>query len=145
MTRVDFYILSDVDLDARMRFACRIAYKALTGGQHIHIHTSSTQHQKALDQLMWEYPEHQFLPHACIDNNADQHDLPVYIGCDSPLDHFDQILINLDNTVPGFFGRFDRVVEIVVDAVKTEGRDKYKYYRDRGYPLFHHNMDDWDD
>ena len=143
MTRVDFYILPDIDDDARMRFACRLAYKALTGGNRIHVHTRDDQHQNSLNQLMWEYPDHQFLPHASIgETNAHQ---PVVIGCGDPLDDFDQVLINLNDSVPTFFGRFERVAEIIVDSVKAQGRSKYKYYRDRGYPLFHHQLENWDD
>ncbi len=147
MTRVDFYVLSNVDQDARWRFACRLACKALTNGLHIHVHTSDAKHQQAIDQLMWAYPEQQFLPHICSNGSKDKggSSLPIVIGYEQPHEHFDQVLINLDNVVPGFFGRFERVVEIVVDSTKKEGRDKYKYYRDRGYPLFHHAMDNWDD
>jgi len=141
MTRVDFYILSDVDQQARMRFACRLAYKALTSGQHIHVHTRDAQHQQSVDELMWIYPEHKFLPHACASDSS----LPLVIGYEQPQEHFDQVLINLDGSVPGFFGRFERVIEIIVDSTRKEGRDKYKYYRDRGYQLFHHNIDNWDD
>jgi len=147
MTRVDFYILSDVGQDARWRFACRLAYKALTSGQHIHVHTSDANQQQSVDQLMWSYPEHQFLPHACANGSDELNEqtVPIIIGYEQPQEHFDQVLINLDESVPGFFGRFERVIEIIVDSVKSEGRDKYKYYRDRGYPLFHHDMEDWDD
>lgn len=145
MTRVDFYILSDVDQQARWRFACRLAYKALTSGQHIHVHTSDEEHQQSVDQMMWTYPEHLFLPHACAGDESTASSLPLVIGYEQPQEHFDQVLINLDGSIPGFFGRFERVVEIIVDSVKAEGRDKYKYYRDRGYPLFHHSMDNWND
>lgn len=126
-----------------MRFASRLAYKAVSGGQHVHVHTENAKHLQSVDQLMWEYPEHQFIPHTSSD--SEQQNLPVVIGFEQPLNHFDQILINLNAGVPAFFGRFDRVIEIIVDSIKVQGRDKYKYYRDRGYPLFHHQMDDWND
>ena len=53
------------------------------------------------------------------------------------------VLINLASEVPMFFSRFDRVSEIV-DAdpqVRELGRQRYRFYRDRGYPLESHQID----
>jgi len=52
--------------------------------------------------------------------------------------------VNLADEIPGFFGRFDRVAEIVVGENRDAGRERYKFYRDRGFPLFHHELDDWE-
>jgi DNA polymerase III subunit chi len=46
--------------------------------------------------------------------------------------------------VPTFFGRFERVAEIIVQDRRDVGRDRYRFYRDRGYPLFHHELDEWE-
>ena len=62
LTRVDFYILPDVDLEARSRFACRLAYKAVVPGNACTC-TSRPRRGRDLDALMWEYPDHRFLPH----------------------------------------------------------------------------------
>ena len=55
------------------------------------------------------------------------------------------MLINLGSDVPTFFGRFDRVAEIVLDPERDLGRERYRHYRDRGYPLQHHELNDWED
>ena len=39
MTRIDFYILQDVDLSAMRRFACRLVTKAVGSGQRAYLHT----------------------------------------------------------------------------------------------------------
>ena len=143
MTRVDFYLLEDVDLYARQRFACRLAYRAVCGGQEVYIHNAQKDDCLALDELMWAYPEHQFLPHALIEDNK-QENAPVKIGWQEPLSDQDQVLINLSREVPKFFGRFERVAEIIVRDIRDEGRDRYKYYRDCGYPLHHHELNDWE-
>ena len=65
------------------------------------------------------------------------------IGWQEPAE-LDDVLINISGAVPGFFGRFNRVAEIVVDSTRDAGRDRYKFYRDRGFPLFHHELDDWE-
>ena len=56
----------------------------------------------------------------------------------------DDLLINLAKEVPSFLGRFDRVAEIIVGETKDQGREHYKFYRDRGYPLHHHDLKDWE-
>ena len=44
--------------------------------------------------------------------------------------------------VPPFFSRFERVVEIVNqdETQRQLARERFKYYRDRGYDLHTHNL-----
>lgn len=140
MTRVDFYTLPDVDPEARWRFACRLAHKAVASGHRVHVHVASVDALADLDALMWEYPDHRFLPHA-ISGEPTSQQAPVVIGHREPDGGADQLLINLAAEIPTFFGRFERVAEIIVQSAREDGRDRYKYYRDRGYPLFHHALD----
>ncbi len=142
MTRVDFYVLKDQDLSAMHRFACRLALKALRSGKPVHVHTSSAADSAAFDELLWEYPEQRFVPHEMLNAEAAP-TAPITIGHDAPA-RTDAFLINLDTRIPDFFARFDRVAEIIVDSTKKSGRDRYKHYRDRGYPLHHHDLDDWE-
>lgn len=149
MTRVDFYQLPDKDLEASLRFACRLCLKALSGGMVVHVRVDDQQQAQALDELMWDYPKHRLVPHTIIDD-AEKADAlatlkqnPVHIGWQEP-SHDTGLLINLGNDVPSFFGRFDRVAEIIVDASKVLRREHYKFYRQRGYPLHHHALEDWD-
>jgi len=141
MTRVDFYILQDVDLTAAQRFACRLTVKALSSGSTVHVHVDDQSSAQAFDDLLWQYPEQRFVPHACED--AADADAPVVIGWNPPRAP-DGLLINLASSVPTFFGRFERVAEIVVEARREDGRDRYRFYRNLGYPLFHHELDDWE-
>lgn len=142
MTRIDFYILQDVDLSAAARFACRLAAKALAGGHSVHLHVSDERAAAELDELLWDYPEHRFLPHGIQQTPAGQA-APVVVGWQPP-DDADGVLVNLSAEIPTFFGRFPRVAEIVVGENRDVGRDRYKFYRDRGYPLFHHELEDWE-
>ncbi len=112
MTRVDFYILQDVDLSAMQRFACRLACKAVDSGNRVYLHTTTEQCAKDFDDLLWAYPEQRFMPHARADDEAAA-GAPIVIGWDQPEGH-DGVLINLSDHIPTFFGRFDRVAEIVV-------------------------------
>ncbi len=148
MTRVDFYILPDRDKQARERFACRLANKAVQAGQSVLLHGEDESHCQDLDELLWQYPEHQFLPHGLQSELAQaEHGkrAPVVISHQEPFADMDQVLINLSADIPAFFGRFDRVAEIVVQSSTSAGRDRFRFYRDRGYPLFHHDLEDWED
>ena len=144
MTRVDFYVLPDVDLEARLRFACRLAHKAVAAGQRVHVHAVDSAACNDFDELMWTYPDYRFLPHGVSGEDTVQN-APVVIGHHEPEAGADQLLINLGTSIPPFFGRFERVAEIVVQQLREDGRERYKFYRDRGYPLFHHKLDQWDD
>ncbi|MCZ6642851.1 MAG: DNA polymerase III subunit chi [Gammaproteobacteria bacterium] len=142
MTRVDFYILQDVELTAMQRFACRLACKAVDSGSQVYIHTTNEHLAEDFDELLWAYPEQRFMPHGQHNKEAAS-GAPVVIGWEEPEGH-DDVLINLSDHVPTFFGRFERVAEIVVGETTNRGRERYQFYRDRGYPLFDHHLDDWE-
>ncbi|MBT7334035.1 MAG: DNA polymerase III subunit chi [Gammaproteobacteria bacterium] len=142
MTRVDFYILEDQTLDASLRFACRLSLKAYLSRQPVHIHVADTKTASDLDELMWNYPKHRFVPHE-IAASKQPASSPIQISSQMP--HRNEgLLINLALDVPVFFGRFDRVAEIIVGETKEQGRQRYSHYRDRGYPLHHHELSDWE-
>lgn len=146
MTRVDFYILQDVEQTAMHRFACRLAAKALKQGQHAYLHAASEAQAREVDELLWLYPPDRLIPHGLL-GAPEAKDAPVLVGCrQDATDRLpaDGLLINLTDEVPAFPGRFDRVAEIVVGEQRASGRERYRYYRDRGYPLFHHELDDWE-
>ena len=142
MTRVDFYILEDEGMDAAMRFACRLCLKAYQGGLPVHVRAADAEQAKNLDELMWDYPRHRFIPHRL--NGQNDSAAPVHICTEEP-EVSEGLLINLGNDVPSYFGRFDRVAEIIVGETKDVGRERYSHYRKRGYPLHHHELNDWEE
>lgn len=143
MTKVDFYILEQQG-EARNRFACRLAEKAWQQGNKVYIHTASAEQSQRLDELLWTFRAGSFVPHTLDnDNNADS--TPIHIGHgDEPQgpQHHDQVLINLAPEVPLFFSRFERVAEVVDqdEEVRTQGRERFRFYRDRGYALENHSI-----
>ncbi|MEJ2644677.1 MAG: DNA polymerase III subunit chi, partial [Gammaproteobacteria bacterium] len=52
------------------------------------------------------------------------------------------VLINLAAEVPLFFSRFERVAELIGnnEENKQQGRQRYRFYKDRGYTLDTHNL-----
>ena len=146
MTRVDFYILQDMQQTAMHRFACRLAAKAISKGQAAYLHTASDAQAREVDELLWLYPPDRLIPHGLI-GSPEAKGAPVLIGSEGVSTQqlpADGLLINLVDKAPAFPGRFDRVAEIVVGEQRASGRARYRYYRDRGYPLFHHELGDWE-
>ncbi len=142
MTRIDFYILQDVEVDAMHRFACALASKALDAGSRVVIQTADETTAQAYDELLWAYPARRFIPHGLRNSPAAKR-APVQVCWDEP-EFYDGVLVNLTTDVLKFFGRFDRVAEIVVGQTREAGRLRYKFYRDRGFPLYSHDLDDWE-
>ena len=70
------------------------------------------------------------------------YDAPVRIGHAAPPDGFDDLLLNLADEVPAFFSKFERVAEIVGGdaAAKANARERFRFYRDRGYELETHQV-----
>jgi len=142
MSRVDFYLLPDMDGLARRRFACRLAYKACVRGERVHVHVDDSAAATDLDELMWQYPAECFIAHEL--DGAATTTAPVTIDHRARNEPSDALLINLSASVPTFASHFARVAEIVIEADRADGRERYRHYRHDGHPLFHHALEDWE-
>ena len=140
MTRVDFYILPDVDEIARHRFTSRLAARAVAAGNRVYVRAEASA-VEPLDTLMWDYPPAQFLPHAPRGRSNGE---PVTIGSEADEPDGGGMMINLAADIPAYLARFERVAEVVLAPQRATGRAKYRQYRERGYRLFHHELDDWE-
>ncbi len=140
MTEVDFYVLADGAQKSRLRFACRLADKVFRLGQRVFIHTASAEQTRELDTLLWTFQQNSFVPHSIV-QDAGGTPPPVLLGHDAEPDA-SQVLINLASDVPLFFSRFERVAELVNtdNTVRQQGRSRYSFYKERGYPLRTHEI-----
>ena len=141
MTRVDFYVLDSTVPGGRERFACRLAETAYERGHRVYIHAPDSAGAARMDDLLWSFRAGSFIPHALASPEPDP-DVPVHIGHDGePADHED-VLINLAEEIPRFFSRFARVAEVIVgdESGRRQGRERFRFYRERGYPLESHDI-----
>lgn len=146
MVSLDFYVLQDVDRNAMLRFACRLAAKAVRTIRPIYVHAASAEQAREFDELLWCYPPGRMIPHGVV-GSAEAVGAPVLIGNTAELGKevaVDGLLINLSEEPPAFVGRFARAAEILVEQTRASGRRRYKHYRDQGYPLKHHEIGDWE-
>jgi DNA polymerase-3 subunit chi len=136
--QVDFYLLGESSPDAD-NLACRLALMAWERNQKIFIITATETSIKQLDELMWQYPEGRFLPHASA-SDKDSGKAPVNIGTLSSLKPTD-VVINLCPEAVPEPERFSRLLEIVpyAENERQASRVKYKTYRNLGLkPQTHH-------
>lgn len=144
MTRVDFYVLEDSAAQARDRFACRLTEKAWRLKHSVYVYAASAAEAQRLDSLLWTFNDRSFLPHV-----LDAPDLDptlaaatrVRVGAGEPSCDA-ELLVNLGGDVPLFFSRFERVAEIVGgdDAQRALARERFRFYRDRGYAMETHQI-----
>lgn len=141
MTKIDFYILDQQHNEARVRFACRLAEKAWQQGNRVYIHTENAAQSHRLDELLWTFRVGSFVPHA-LEEESTASDTPIHIGHGEEPLHHDEVLINLATEVPLFFSRFERVAEIVdqPEQSRHQGRQRFRFYRERGYHLDSHTI-----
>lgn len=134
MTKVDFYTGSP----DKLRTACQLSHKAVQSSLRTVISVSDATTYDALDKLLWHYPATAFIPHCRSDADEAGH-MPVVLDhAGEKFPHHD-LLISLHNECVPFFSRFERVIEIISnDAGDSRmGRERFKFYRDRGYELRH--------
>ena len=146
MTRIDFYILSECPQDQCLLFTCRLAEKLYLKHHRCYIHTESGEQSAQLDQLLWTSNTN-FIPHELY-KNGNSLCVAIQIGCEndpkisiSEQDGVD-VLINLTPAIPEFFSRFARLVEVVAfdEIHKQKARERFRFYRDRGYALESHTI-----
>ena len=131
-----------------LRFACRLAAKAAGTGRPIYVHAQSGAEAEEFDELLWCYPPNRMIPHGLAGQRAAE-GAPVVVG-NAPELAQDMdwaargLLINLADEAPAFIDRFERAAEIIVGENRTSGRARYRLYRDRGYALATHELDDWE-
>jgi DNA polymerase-3 subunit chi len=144
MTRVDFYVLPDADPAQRPLLACKLAEKAYGQGLKVYIHTASEGEAQHLDELLWTFRAGSFLPHAIVKPGTDTGDepAPILLGHDHEPAGRTDVLINLGAEVPRFFGRFERVAELVDQRPEllAQSRERFRFYRERGYELNSHQL-----
>lgn len=144
MTRVDFYVLSDAVAENRTMLICKLAEKAFRHDKPVFIHSDDADLLTLLDEQLWQFRPDSFVPHRLLGadeivNKVDSD--PVQLSSGEP-GNDRRVLINLASSVPTFFSRFERALEVVNQAenVRDAGRERYRFYQQRGYPLHHHKM-----
>ncbi|WP_368623628.1 DNA polymerase III subunit chi [Paraburkholderia sp. BR13444] len=131
MTRIDFHS----NVGDSLLYACRLVRKAYLAGQPLVV-LAEPARLRAFDEMLWTFSPLDFVPH-CMAGTPLAADTPVVLATNLDDVPHHQVLLNLGATVPAQFARFERLLEVVGNAYEelAAGRERYRFYRDRGYAL----------
>lgn len=140
MTRIEFY--SNV-ADKKL-LLLSLTEKALAKHRQVTVFTEDVQTAADVSTCLWQHQPASFLPNA-LSSSAHAVKTPIIIACKTnaagQMDSVsqDEILINLTAQEPPFFSRFTQLIEMVGEdeSDKLNARQRYKFYRDRGYEIQH--------
>jgi DNA polymerase III subunit chi len=137
MTSIDFY----THVGDALAVAARLVAKAWAQHGSVRVLTPDAQATEALDRLLWLQPATGFLPHCRLASPLAS-ETPIIV--DHRLEHEGPaaVLVNLALDAPPFFSRFERLAEIVTADQAQAGRERYRFYRERGYELRAHKLAD---
>ena len=144
MTQVDVYFHA-ADL---LQVAQRLIAKVLVSKQHAVV-TADAPTLAALHAHLWAFDACQFVPHVLIGSSdvsgtnasarlaATQSPIILASLDAAVFPSHDGLLINLGLTVPAQFASYQRLLDLVGtdEASKAAGRERFKFYKARGYPL----------
>lgn len=137
MTSIDFYHGANDKVQA----ACRLIGELYAEGRKVLVYAPADATAAQVDRLLWVQPSIGFVPH-CRSDSPLAAETAILIGASLDDTRHHDVLVNLDGDLPPAFSRFERLIEIVGtdDADRQPARARYKFYRDRGYPLTTHDL-----
>lgn len=139
--RIDFYLLKDEAEEARWPLACRLLEKAYHLKHTVFVLCGSQNDAHLIDEMLWTFKEDSFIPHH-LQGEGPEPPPPIQIGLSEPKG-FNDILLNVSPTIPTFYNRFRRVIEIVpnLESAKEISRQHYREYKAKGCTLHTHHIE----
>ncbi len=137
MTQIDFYF----HVENKLQTACTLSAKAYARGLRVLAFCPDAAASQKFSRLLWTAPAVGFIPH-CTPEDRLAAVTPVIVDHDGSNLLHDEVLINLRASLPPFFSRFQRLIEIVSldEADRGHARERFKFYRDRGYAIQNHDL-----
>ena len=137
MTSIDFYF----NAADRFQVTCRLAGKALAQKKSLLIYAPRPEDASRIDKMLWTWPAIGFVPH-CLVNHELAAETPVLIASGDESPARCELLLNLSSEQPPHFERFERLLEVVSpeEDERKAARERYRYYRDRGYRIANHDL-----
>jgi DNA polymerase-3 subunit chi len=136
LTQVDFHF----NVPDKLQYGCRLVRKVRQAGHRILVWCDDEARLAEFDRQLWTFSD-DFIPHVMASDPIAP-DTPVLLSSEAPDTDHHEVMINLGNRTPPTFSRFDRLIELVSadDADRERARERYRFYRDRGYPLRNHDV-----
>ena len=137
MTRIDFH----VNAPDRLGYGCRLVRKIYRAKQHVVVCCEDPARLAAFDTALWTFSPQDFVPHVMA-NDTLAAETPVLLTLSADGLPWHGVLVNLGDSTPDGFARFDRLIEVVGadDDDRERGRARWRFDRDRGDPLSTHDV-----
>jgi DNA polymerase III subunit chi len=135
MTRVEFYF----NVDSKLVTACRLAARALQQRLRVLVYAPEESVALGMEEALGAFPA---IRYARCPAGGAASELPLVIAPDAGTTIHDDVLLNLHDAAPRCFSRFQRLIEIVARAEEDRqaARERFRFYRDRGYAIRHYDM-----
>ena len=137
MTLIDFY----VNAENRLATLSSLSVKAVRQNARLFVLTQDREATDRVDRYLWTQPAIGFLPH-CQANHKLARRTPIIVDHLTDSLVHEQVLVNFSDDCSSVFSRFERLIEIVglEEDEKVRARQRFKFYRDRGYELRAHDL-----
>ena len=122
--------------------ACRIVEKAWKAGSTVLIQHDDAAQLSRLDEMLWVGNDQNFIPHEIAAVMPSLTTTPVILNTGTGPTEAVDVLINLTPQLPSRPELATRIIEIIDadPARRAAGRERFKAYRDRGFPLEKHDL-----
>lgn len=144
MTHISFHF----NVTDPLHYACRLVRKAWQQDQPTLV-VGTQEWLEAFDAALWTFSNTDFIPHAFVGEEVDDvsdEKVNVWLATIEQINtqaaNHAGFFIYCGDTQPAGFERFDRLIEIVPAGAPSSvalARERWKYYKQRGYPLTHHD------
>ena len=163
MTEISFHF----NAPDKLAYACRLLRKAVSGGTQVVV-TAAPDTLSTLDTLLWTISPLDFIPHCFAAADAalisaspvllgmpsaksqrqgipfalESTQVEAYSGASTNAAAKPLVLVNLGDTVPAGFERFERLVEVVGGGQEDRAcaRDRWRHYAQRGYAITRYDL-----
>jgi DNA polymerase-3 subunit chi len=140
--RIDFHF----NVEHRLHHACRVVRKARAAGKTVLAYARNADRLARLDAALWTFSALDFVPHVYADSPLAAR-TPVLLTLRPPASGLARdVLVYLDDDLDpdfaGWFGNFERVIEVVScdEADRAHARARWRTYCDRGFTPQKHDM-----
>lgn len=133
MTEVEFHF----NAPDKLAYACRLLRKASRQGARVVVVGPGDMLQQ-LDRALWTFTPTDFIAHTLATDDATTLAASPVVLLESALQTpHHGVLLQLGDTVPQGFERFERLIEVVTleDADRGLARQRWKHYASRGYAI----------
>jgi DNA polymerase III subunit chi len=131
MTQTTFYHIGAAEnqTTAVVEKACELAGQLYQQGKRVFIATMDVKSAEQVDELMWQRPSDQFIPHN-LQGEGPHYGAPIEIGHQPPQGRR-HVLINLCHPLPLFAVNFNQIIDFIPSDTeqKQQARERFHHCR----------------